>query len=191
MDIYDGKLSLVDSTHISEFIGSITLTSSLRLVDTTHTVSLTGYVLNDSTYLPGDATFAQGSELTSADMTVVFADWTYAHGVPNIDGTLVDGTLGYRWFDPYRIHYSIYYMDYDTSDFNLIGYRYREPGRQNVGLYFAPMIVGQPGHYENRWVYQREVLGYSQEIRQKFTSMSSGLDAMRDYPVDSTSGDST
>ena len=186
MDIYNGQLSLVDSTHISQFFGSITLTSTLQLIDTTHVAPMTGYIVNDSTYLPGDSTYFQNCAIGSTDMTLVLSDWTYAHGVPNIDGTLVGGTLGYRWFDPYWIHYSIYYQDYDTSDFSLVGYRYREPVRQNVGLYFTNMVVGQPGHYENRWVYQRETLGYAQEKRQRFTSMSLGLDAMRDYPVDST-----
>lgn len=186
MDIYDGQLSLVDSTHISQFFGDITLTSTLRLNDTTHISPMSGYVVNDSTYLLGDGTYSQGSEIGSTDMTLVLADWTYAHGVPNLDGTLVGGTLGLLWYDPAWIHYSIYYQDYDTSDFSLVGYRYREPIRQNVGKYFANMVVGQPGHYECRWVYQRETLGYAQEKRQTFTSMSAGLDAMRDYPTDST-----
>ena len=186
MDIYDGKLSLVDSTHIGQFFGEITLSSTLQLVDTTHLAPMSGYVLNDSTYLPGDSTYFQNRVISSTDMTLALADWTYAHGVPNIDGTLVGGTLGYRWFDPYWIHYSIYYQDYDTSVFSLVGYRYREPIRHDVGLYFTNMVVGQPGHYETRWVFQREVLGYAQEKRQQFTSMSQGLDSMRDYPVDST-----
>lgn len=186
MDVYNGQLSLVDSTSISQFFGEITLDSHLQLIDTTHIAPMTGYVLNDSTYLPGDSTYFQKSVIGSTDMALVLVDWTYAHGVPNIDGTLVDGTLGYRWFDPAWIHYSIYYQDYDTSDFSLVGYRYREPVHQDVGKYFANMVVGQPGHYESRWVYQRETLGYAQEIRQQFVSMSGGLDAMRDYPPDST-----
>ena len=191
MDIYNGKLSLVDSTHVSQFFGSVSLSSTLQLIDTTHSASLSGYVLNDSTYLPGDSTLFQNSILNPTDMTLVLFDWTYAHGVPDIDGTLVGGSLGFLWYDPAWIHYSIYYQDYDTSDFSLVGYRYREPVRQNVGQYYASMVVGQPGHYETRWVYQREALGYAQEKKQKFTSMSAGLDAMRDYPADSTNGDST
>jgi hypothetical protein len=187
MDIYNGKLSLVDSTHVSLFFGQITINSTLQLVDTTHIAPMIGYVLDDSTYLPNDNTYMQGSELGTTDMTLTLRDWTYAHGVPNIDGTLVDGTLGFLWYDPAWIHYSIYYQNYDTSVFNLVGYRYRDPVRHNVGQYSANMIVGQSGHYENRWVYQRETLGYAKEKRQKFTSMSAGLDAMRDYPTDSTS----
>ena len=187
MDVYNGQLSLIDSTHIGQFFGSISLSGTLSLIDTTHINSMTGYVVDDTTRIPGDSTYFQNSILSSTDMTFVLADWTYAHGVPNIDGTLVGGNLGYRWFDPDWIHYSIYYQDYDTSDFNLVGYRYRAPVRQNVGSYYASMVVGQPGHYENRWVYQRETLGYAKEKVQSFTSMSRGLDAMRDYPTDSTS----
>lgn len=189
---HEGNLYLKDSTHESYFQGYLGYSGYLYLIDTTSISSITGLVIDDSTRLPYDSTFFQNSILSTSDMTMTLADWTYAHGRLNPDGTYVDGTFGYHWFDPVQLYYSVYYQSYDTSDFSLVGYKFREPVRTNVGQYYASMVTPDPvGHYENRWTYLRDNSGsYGKEIVQPFTNMSRGLDYMPDYPG-SDSSDST
>ena len=133
--------------------------------------------------LSGDQTFLQEQILGQGDLTLILRDWTYFGGIPLDATTYVDGTWMYRWFDPSYITYSIWYKDYDTSDYSLVGYKYRDPISNNVGDYYAPMEVPRPpGHYQIRWLYTKSSTSYGKEIIQAFTAVSRGIDAMRDYP---------
>lgn len=180
-----GYISFIDTTHVSSFLGTITYGGYAEFLDTTSQYFSSGLIISDTTRVPRDTTFTQDQILSWSDMTMTFSDWTYANGHLNIDGTWVDGTFGFKLFDPTNLYYSIYYKDYDTSDFSLVGYKFREPVKINVGQYYASMIVPNTvGHYENRWTYLRDNSSYAHRIIQPFTSMSKGLDAMRDYPGD-------
>ena len=188
--VYPGYVEVVGRPHEVSIEG--TLSFPLKVIDRPHEASIYGYIVVDSTSLPTDQTFIQNAIIGFGDMTTSLKDWTYADGSQNIDGTWVDGTFQYRWFDPEWIFYSIYYRSYDnTSDYSLVGYKYREPVRSNVGEYYSSMVVpDQPGHYENRWTYRRDNSSYSHEIVQPFVSMSQGINYMPDYP-DTSGGDST
>ncbi len=187
-----GTLSAVDTTHHSEFFGAIGLSGVLEANDSIHYFPVEGYIVDDSTRLPQDSTFFQGAILGQGDMTFNTVDWTYAHGRLNVDGTWVDGTFRHQWYDPHWIFFSTWYQNYDdTSEWSLVGYKFREPVRENVGKYYASMVVPETvGHYENRWTYQRDSSSYAKEVVQPFVSMSRGIDYMPDYP-DTTTLDST
>ena len=182
MDYY-GSISLIDSTHTSQFFGYLGYGGYVEFYDSTHFTPMTGYVVDDSTRLPSDSTYFQGAILSRQDMTLSLKDWTYSGGHLNIDGTWVDGTFKHRWFDPLWLFYSIWSQDYDTSAWSLTGYRYREPVNPSVGEYYASMVVPQEtGHYEARWTYLRDNSSYAKEIVQPFVSMSRGIDYMPNYP---------
>jgi hypothetical protein len=115
-------------------------------------------------------------------MTLVLTDWTYSGWSDYTDGTYVDGVWGFRNYIPSWINYSVWHMDYDSSQYSLVGYRFRQPITDNVGQYYAPMVTpSPPGHYELRWRYQKTSTVYAHEIRAPFTSRSRGVDSMRDY----------
>lgn len=180
---YYSYLRVIDGTHEVHIEGSIGYSGTIEAIGYPSQFSLTGYIISDTSSLATDQTFTQGAIIGYSDMTLSLKDWTYADGSQNPDGTWVDGTFQYRWFDPEWIFYSIYYMSYDTSDWSLIGYKYRDPIRSGVGEYYVSMVVpDEPGHYENRWTYLRDNSGsYAKEIVQPFVSVSKGLDSMPDY----------
>lgn len=181
-DVY-GYASFIDTTHISLFEGYIGYSGYAQFLDTTHLSLMTGLSIIDSSHILGDTTYYQNQILGPSDMTLTLADWTYAHGHPNIDGTWVDGTFDFRNFDATQIYYSVYYQNYDTSDFSLVGYKFREPARTNVGQYYASMVTPDTaGHYENRWTYLKDESSYAHRKIQSFVGMSKGLDYMPDYP---------
>ena len=182
MDAF-GSIFIKDAPHVSQFFGYVGLTGNLFCIDSTHQSLFSGYVISDSSCLPGDQTFVQGAILSVSDLTLSLSDWTYANGRLRDDGTYVDGTFGWRSYDPLWLNYAIWYQDYDTSAKSLVGYRYRTPARQNVGTYYAPMVVPTlPGHYEIRWCYQKDSNSYVRELVQPFVSVSNGLTPMPDYP---------
>jgi hypothetical protein len=145
---------------------------------------IAGLVISDSTLLGGDATFFPNQILGPGDLTLTLRDWTYFGGIPYDATTFIDGTWMFRWYDPVYLSYSIWYQSYDTSQFSLIGYKYRNPVHLNVGSYYSAMVVPKlVGHYQERWLYLRDNSGsYAHELRTAFTAVSSGLDAMPDYP---------
>lgn len=190
---YDGYVRAIDRPHEVLIEGSIGYPSVIACYDSFYISSITGYIVSDSSALPTDQTFLQDQIIGYGDMTLSLKDYTYADGSQNPDGTWIDGTFQYRWFDPEWIFYSIYYQSYDnTSDYSLIGYKYREPVRSDVGEYYASMVIPETvGHYENRWAYLRDNSGsYAKEIVQPFVSMSRGIDYMSDFP-DTSGGDAT
>ena len=183
MDVY-GNLSFIDNTHVSEFQGSVGFSGILEVDDFTHFFPLNGYVIDDTTRLPQDSTYFQNAIVGQGDMTFNLVDWTYSHGHQNIDGTWVDGTFQHRWFDPNWIFFSTWYQSYDTSEWSLVGYKFREPVHKSTGQYYASMVIPEiAGHYENRWTYLRDSSSYAKEVVQPFVSMSRGIDSMLDYPV--------
>jgi len=182
-DVY-GYASFIDTTHISRFQGCISYSGYAQFFDSTHLSLMTGLSIIDSSHISGDTTYYQNQILGPADMALTLADWTYVNGHLNVDGTWVDGTFSFQRFDATQIYYSIYYQDYDTSNFSLSGYKFRKPVRTNVGQYYAPMVVSDTaGHYENRWTYLKDESSYAHRKIQSFVSMSKGLDCMSDYPT--------
>lgn len=179
---YDGYIEVLDRPHEVHIEGSIVYPGYIEAIDRSHDVSISGYIVSDSTTLSTDQTFTQGAIISSGDMTLSLKDWTYTDGSQNPDGTWVDGTFQFRWFDPEWVFYSIYY--YQNSDWSLVGYKYRDPVRSNVGEYYSSMVIPEEtGLYENRWTYQRDSSSYAHEIIQPFTSYTRGIDSM---PPDST-----
>lgn len=56
---------------------------------------------------------------------------------------------GFRRFTPEWLNFSIWHWDYDTSQTTMEGYKYRTAITDDVGLYYAPMVVPkEPGHYQ-------------------------------------------
>jgi len=139
-------------------------------------------IIYDSTTVGGDQTFLQQQIIGPGDLTLVLQNWAYSGGYQVDATTYAGGRWGPRWFDPDYIRYSIWYLDYDSSQYSLVGYKYREPTEQNVGNFYAPMeIPTVPGHYQIRWLYfNNDTIG--SEVIKTFTSVSRGIDSMRDYP---------
>lgn len=168
---------------------------------------MSGYILDRSTRVTTDYTFVQGTILGQSplplnsklifpsvnyghydptaywsspypDPPLCLKDWTYSGGTYS-DGTYSDGTYLERWFDPYWINYSVWYVQ-DASNNVLIGNRYREASRSNVGQYYTSMVVpSTTGKYEIRWRYQKYTNSYAKEIVMPFLCRSAGVDTDR------------
>ena len=162
-------------------------------VESTGAETLPGFIISDTIVLDTDRAFFQNTILGPGDMPLRLADWTYFGGHQQPDMTWVGGTWMTRWYDPKWLWYSVWYdqYNYDSSG-NLIGLgpsllvgtKYRTPTRKNVGNYYASMVIPGPvGHYEARWVYEKDNSSYAHEIIAPFVSLSSGIDAMPDYPL--------
>jgi len=221
---YVGTFNLLDSPHVSSFVGSDAHEGTLTGSDSTHTSFFTGYIILDSTRYPSLGSFYQGTVfgrgpdpswvnpggpalfLPSGDPTarwagtgdppIQFTDTTWVGG-NWVDGTYVDGTRRSYWYDPMVVNYALWYIQ-GSSNPQLIGYRYRDPVRKNVGDYYTSMIVPRTtGNYEIRWLYQKTSakgfgqdgfgIGsfggygipkdiYAHEIVQPFTCVSLGID---------------
>jgi hypothetical protein len=140
-------------------------------------------IIFDSTTVAGDQTYLQQQILGPGDLTLILQEWGYFGGYQIDATTWGDVRWMSRWYDPSYIKYSIWYMNYDTSQYSLIGYQYRDPIQENVGNYYAPLQVPEtPGHYQIRWLYLKDNSSYGSEIFQSFTAVSRGIDPMRDYP---------
>jgi len=142
-------------------------------------------IIFDSTTVAGDQTFLQQQIVGSGDLTLLLQKWNYFGGYQVDATTYAGGHWGPRWFDPDYIKYSIWYLDYDSSQYSLVGYKYRDPIEQDVGNFYAPMVIPPtPGHYQIRWLYfNNDTIG--KEVVKSFTSVSRGIDGMRDYPYPS------
>jgi hypothetical protein len=181
--VISGSIHATDKAHVSFFTGGPVETGSAQFIDASHQTGFSGYVVSDTTTIPTDQTFWQGQILGRGDLTLTLADWTYAWGRQLDATTYTDGTWGYLWVTPIWINYSVWHQDYDTSQFSLVGYRYRDPISDNVGKFYAPMVVpSPPGHYELRWRFQKDSSSYAKEIDVPFVSLSRGVDSMPDYP---------
>ena len=68
----------------------------------------------------------------------------------------------------------------DSSNNILIGDRYREASRKDVGRYYTSMVVPRPtGKYEIRWRYQKRIDSYAREVVMPFLCQSAGIDTDR------------
>lgn len=191
MDLY-GSLRNSDKKYISMFQGSIGYNGILTNCDTTTISLISGYIVADSRTLDEDSTYFQGAILGPGDITLRLTDWTYFGGHQQSDTTWVDGIWMERRYDPQWVYYSIWHKNYDTTKFTLVGYKYRGPTRKDVGNYYASMVVpNQPGHYEARWVYEKDSSSYAHETVEPFVGLSRGLDAMKDYPLAQPPPDNT
>ena len=171
-----GTILSVDSPHVSQFIGSILnyVTGTVLNLDSTHHTYLTGYVISDTIQLSPDLSFPIGGAIGTGDLTLTLKDRTYTGGYWDTTN-LRDSTLVERYFDPFWINYGIWGIP-DASTLNLIGYRYRNPVRHNVGQYYASMQVpDQTGTYQIRWVYQKDSSSYARQLIQNFTAVDVGL----------------
>jgi len=200
-----GTLNLVDSTHVCSFFGAEAYSGDLACIDVSDLFNASGYVVIDSTRYPPYGPYTQGSilrqeepgpsiyvtlprtDVTNCDPTARWAGFDpplYLHeqaytGGSLSDGTYRDGTWMDRWYDPIWIIYSLWYTQ-DASNPALIGYRYRDPGRVNVGSYYVPMEVPRTtGWYEIRWRYQRDSSAYVHEVVMPFRCASAGIDSDR------------
>lgn len=175
---YIGSITLSDSSRHATHSGNAGFSFSMAPPDYNYITS----IIYDSTTVAGDQTFLQQQILGPGDLTLVLQKWGYVGGYQIDATTYAGGRWGSRWFDPDYIKYSIWYLNYDTSQFSLVGYKYREPTEQSVGNFYAPMVVPQPpGHYQIRWLYfNNDTIG--QEVVKSFTALSRGIDGMRDYP---------
>jgi hypothetical protein len=224
----NGTFNLVDQTHVSFFNGTFVIEGSFPCADSTQHVSYaSGYVVLDSTTVPSVGSFVQGTvfgrgytptwvnlpkpgtrdgtaapadptaQWGAADPPIQFTDSTWVGGTW-VDGTYVDGTRLSRWYDPLWVNYSMWYTQNPAYPV-LIGYRYNEPVRVNVGDYYVSAVVPRPtGKYEIRWRYQKTYehggfggegfgeggfggLGptkdsYAHEVVMPFTCISAGID---------------
>ena len=175
--------------------GSITLSDSSRhTVDTGRTgfmfdiappdyVDATAITAAGSRFLQGDTTFLQGSIIGQDGLTLELKNWAYYGGYQQPDTTWVNGQWMFRWYSPVYLNYSIWFKPYNSPDATLIGCPFREPVMLDVGNYYASMVVPEtPGHYEIRWLYMDDQSSFGSTIVEKFTSVSRGIDPMKDYP---------
>lgn len=175
---YSGNITLSDSSRVANPTGISGFLFDVASTDNNPSLALD---ISGSTLLSGK-NFFQGQILSRGDLPVTLKDWTYFGGHQQDATTWVDGTWMDRWFNPVYLKYSIWHQDYDTSQFSLVGYKFRDPGTVNTGEYYAPMVVPSlPGHYEARWIYLKDTSSYAREIVEPFVSVSRGLDAMKDY----------
>jgi hypothetical protein len=189
--VFGGNFVCVDSTaHSSQFSGYIVLDSTTQMPSQSFmqgqalgwygTDGLTGVTLTVEGLKPSNdptAMWAGGGDPPidhSGQIGLILRDKVYQGGT--WDGTVLrDCTLVYRYFDPLWINYSVWYVQ-DASNPTLIGYRYRDPVRFNVGNYYAPMVVpSPPGKYEVRWRWQKDSCSYAHEVVQPFLSRSNGV----------------
>jgi hypothetical protein len=194
-----GSIVLSDNSRVTQ--NQIGISGFGYDVESTGTEVLPGFVIVDSTTLKTDSTFFQREILGPGNLPFCLSDWTYFGGHQRPDTTWVDGTWMTRWYDPRWLWYSVWYENYlyDTSGhetglgpFSLIGYKYRSPTRKNVGNYYASMVVpDMAGHYQARWVYEKDNSSYAHEVIVPFVGLSAGIDAMPDYPLPQPPADST
>lgn len=176
---FTGFIVLSDSSRHNTNTGNAGFSFSMAPTDPNYITS----IIYDSTWIAGDQTYLQQQLLGPGDLPLVLQEWGYFGGYQIDATTWGDVQWMSRWYDPTYIKYSIWYLNYDTSQYSLIGYQQRDPVRENVGNYYAPLQVPDtPGHYQIRWLYLKDNSSYGSEIFQSFTSMSRGLDSMGDYP---------
>jgi hypothetical protein len=162
-------------------------------VESNGTETLPGFVIVDSTTLNEKGPFYQNQILGPGDLPLCLTNWGYYGGYQQLDGTWVGGSWMNRWYDPMWLWYSVWYENYiydssghetGFSPYTLVGYKYRDPTRKNVGNYYASMVVPKTvGHYEVRWVYEKDNSSYAHEVIVPFVDLSLGVDSMVDYPI--------
>lgn len=176
---YIGSISLSDSSRHATHSGNAGFSFSMAPPDHNYITS----IIYDSTTVAGDQTFLQQQILGPGDLSLILQEWGYFGGYQIDATTWGDVRWMSRWYDPTYIKYSIWYLNYDTSQYSLVGYQHRDPIQENVGSYYAPLQVpNTPGHYQIRWLYLKDNSSYGSEIFQSFTSLSRGIDSMGDYP---------
>ena len=179
-----GTISAVDSPHQFFITGADIRSGSVLGVDKAHQSSiLTGIVISDSTAIPGDSSFVQGSPLGAGDLTLSLSDATYVDGSWSGDGTFFDSTYWEpRPFNPIWINYSIWFLTPPSeSPAVLKGTKNRAAANSAVGQYYANMFAPDPGRYEIRWRYQQDQLSFAREVIEPFSVSSSGLSYEPDY----------
>ena len=189
MALITGSAILSDASRVTQNQG---ITGFGYDVESVGAEVLPGFVIVDTVVLGTDGTFSQNTILGPGDLPLCFSDCTYVGGYLS-DMTYVGGTWMTRWYDPKWLWYSVWYdqYNYDSSGnfiglgpSSLVGTKYRIPTRKNVGKYYASMVIpNQVGHYEARWVYERDNSSYAHEIIAPFESISLGIDAMPDFPL--------
>jgi hypothetical protein len=174
---YFGSINLADGSRAGSSTGQVGFIYDIGPADS-DVASVVNII--DSVLMPGDTTYFQNQVIGKGGIPLVLRDWTYFGGHAQDATTFVDGTWMYRWYDPEYLKYSVWYRDYNSSQYTQVGYKLRDPIEQHVGSFYAPMVVPKmPGHYQVRWVYYKANDTYAHEVINSFTSMSRGIDPMR------------
>ena len=175
-----GTIHCSDHSDLCEVLATPGQTADVSCFDSTNLFESSGFVINRTLNLANDGTFAQGQLLN--DRTGLFLNllsptlrgWTL-----NIDGTYVDGTYSApRPYNPIWINYGIYSQSSDGSNWDLQGYRFREPMNPRVGNFYAnieaPMDLGT---HKIQWLYRKDSSSYAVAVNQNFAvrSWSDGL----------------
>jgi hypothetical protein len=94
---------------------------------------------------------------TPSPLSMTFLDRRF-QGWTLVDGTYVDGTYTEpRFYDPTWVSYGLYKNSSDGSSWSLQGYRFREPRHENVGQFYATLILpNDTGKYRLEWLYQKD-----------------------------------
>lgn len=179
MAYYYGDATLSDTSRHNSSTGVSGFFYSISPPDFNN---ITSFIF-DSTVVAGDQTFMQQQILGTGDLTYIFKEWGFFGGRQLDATTWTDVRRMTRWFDPEYLSYSIWYLNYDSSTYSLVDYRFRDPVRKNVGDYYAAMEVPQiPGHYQIRWLFYKDDGLMGSEVVKSFTALTKGVDPMRDYP---------
>lgn len=170
-----GTFSLVDENHQTQFTGSNLRIGLFELVDTPHLFFQSGTVIFDTTSLPGDSTFIQDQIIWDGELSLNLIDSTFVDGSYS-DGTYLDSTYVIRNFNPVWTEYSIWDI---TDSESLEGYRHRVPLNPKVGNFYANFHAPDPGIYQIRWRYQKDINTLVKEIREPFRVISKGISSDR------------
>jgi hypothetical protein len=133
-------------------------TATIACLDSTDQFYSFGFQIRSTFWTTIDTTFIQNMELAiPSPLSLTLLDRRY-QGWNNVDGTFVDGTYTEpRLYDPAWVSYGLYKNSSDGSSWALQGYRFREPRHENVGQFFATMILpSDVGKYRLEWLYQKD-----------------------------------
>lgn len=179
MALITGTLNVIDALQQAHLVGGDLRTGSFHVIDSTHQAYFSGILLSDSTYIPQDATFIQGS-LTDS-LSVTFWDSTYTGGTLT-DGTYVGGAYLTRTYNPVWLNYSIWYLQRPDGTASPVGFTLRTAANPSVGQFYANIYApDEPGLYEIRWRYQKEPASLAHEIISPFRVTSWGITSDATY----------
>jgi hypothetical protein len=166
-----GTVTCFDIHDTCLILGDEGQSADISCFDSSDIFESSGFIINQTLNLANDGTFIQGQLLNDSTglflnlMSPSLRGWTL-----NIDGTYIDGTYTQpRSYNPIWINYGIYSQSSDGSNWDLQGYRFREPGNPTVGRFYANMEAPMDlGTHKIQWLYRKDSSSYATAVNQVF-----------------------